>query len=234
MIEFGKLIKEHDPGNVGDRLIPIAENTNHAVELFVARNSTYFDSFYKDEDGTYKWGATHEDTLEGLKLFKEAYVFAFLARTSIRSRTNSMEYYFLMTGFAGATFLSTQPRRCKITTIRFKRTSVVSYEHIHMATVLGEDGYYHQRDLINYWGMIIFNPDISDEKFERYMDILEYNATREGYLTTVLGLKGHRLGLRRKRKHYFPVRPRSRRLAAGRSGWKISFHGLPPGQRHPV
>ena len=26
------------------------------------------------------------------------------------------------------------------------------FEHINMATVLGEDGYYHQRDLINFWG----------------------------------------------------------------------------------
>jgi putative aldouronate transport system substrate-binding protein len=191
VIEFGKLIKEHDPGNVGDRLIPIAENTNHAVELFVARNSTYFDSFYKDEDGTYKWGATHEDTLEGLKLFKEAYDSGVLSPDFYTVTDEQHGDYFLMTGFAGATFFQAPTSALQNNYNTFQTNlGLDPYEHIHMATVLGEDGYYHQRDLINYWGMIIFNPDISDEKFERYMDILEYNATREGYLTTVLGLKG--------------------------------------------
>ena len=47
------------------------------------------------------------------------------------------------------------------------------YESIEVATILGEDGYYHQEDLINYWGTVVFNPDIEDEKFERWMDVLD-------------------------------------------------------------
>jgi putative aldouronate transport system substrate-binding protein len=58
-----------------------------------------------------------------------------------------------------------------------------------MATVLGEDGNYHQEGLINFWGTTIFKPDIDEEKFERYMDILDYNCTAEGMLQTNIGFK---------------------------------------------
>jgi putative aldouronate transport system substrate-binding protein len=58
-----------------------------------------------------------------------------------------------------------------------------------MATVLGDDEKYHQEGLINFWGAIIFNPDIDEDKFERYMDMLDYNCTREGIMQTNIGFK---------------------------------------------
>src|SRR5690606_8110261 len=73
VIEFAKKVKESDPGNLGDKLIPIAQAPSNAVRLFVGSNSTYYNGFYKDEDGTYKWGAASEETLEGLKMYAEAY-----------------------------------------------------------------------------------------------------------------------------------------------------------------
>lgn len=191
VIEYGKLIKEHDPGNVGDRLIPIAENTNWAVELFVGRNSTYYNSFYKDADGTYKWGAAHEDTLEGLKLFKEAYDSGVLSPDFYTVTDEAHIDYFNVTGFAGGTFHQAPTSLLRSIYRDFEANlGLDPYESIHMASVLGEDGYYHQRDLINFWGTIIFSPNISDEQFERYMDILEYNTTREGYITTTMGIPG--------------------------------------------
>ena len=73
VLEFAKKIKESDPGNLGDKLIPIAQAPSNAVRLFVGSNSTYYNGFYKDKDGTYKWGATSQETLEGLKMYAEAY-----------------------------------------------------------------------------------------------------------------------------------------------------------------
>lgn len=43
---------------------------------------------------------------------------------------------------------------------------------LHLAQLVGEDGKYHYREDANYWGEVLFSPDISGEKFERAMDIL--------------------------------------------------------------
>ena len=59
-----------------------------------------------------------------------------------------------------------------------------------MANLLVGDGYYHQRDLINFWGCVCFKPDVEDAVFERWMDLMEWTASREGYIATELGLKG--------------------------------------------
>ena len=190
IMEYARLIKEKDPGNVGDKLIPIAENTNHAVELFVARNSTYFNSFYKDKDGQYKWGGASEDTLRGLKLFSEAYRSGLLAPDFYTVKNEEHGAYFNVQGIAGATFFQAPTSNLQTYYNDFKNNlGLDPYENIILATVLGEDGYYHQVDLINYWGTVIFSPNIKDDVFERYMDILDYNATREGYIITNMGLK---------------------------------------------
>lgn len=188
VIEFGKLIKEKDPGNVGNRLIPLAENTNHAVELFIARNSTYWNTFYQDKNGEYQWGAASEDTLKGLKLFQEAYNSGVLSPDFYSVKDEAHGSYFRITGNSGATFNQAPTSNLQLVFDEFEANIGDPYENMHMATVVGEDGNFHQRDLINFWGTIIFNPDISDDKFERYMDILDYNATKEGYIITNMGL----------------------------------------------
>lgn len=42
-LEYARLIKEKDPGNVGDRLVPIGVNASNANSLFVRNSSTHTD-----------------------------------------------------------------------------------------------------------------------------------------------------------------------------------------------
>ncbi|OXM83006.1 hypothetical protein [Paenibacillus rigui] len=190
IIQYGKLIKEKDPGKVGDKLIPVAENTNHAVDLFVARNSTHYNNFYKDKDGKYKWGGASEDTLKGLKVFSEAYRSGVLSKDFFTVKNEEHGSYFNVKGNAGATYFQAPTSAFQTYFNDFQaNTKLDPYQNIHMAIVLGEDGNYHQEDLINFWGTIVFNPNISNEKFERYMDVLDYNATPEGNTITNMGLK---------------------------------------------
>ena len=190
IIELGKRIKDADPGNLASQLVPLAQNTIYAVELFVGRNSTHYNTFYRDSNGTYQWGAASQETLTGLKLFSEAYRSGVLNIDFYRVRDEAHGQMFNITGVAAMTYTQAPTANLQGFYNTFQNSfSLDPYEHIQMATVLGESGYFHQRDLINYWGTIIFSPTVSKEVFERYMDILDYNSTREGYLTTVLGLK---------------------------------------------
>ena len=191
IIRFGRLIMEKDPGKTGDRLIPISESTASAVRLFVQSNSTHYNSFYKDKDGKYKWGAASEDTLKGLKLFKEAYTSKVLNQQFYTVKTDQELEHFFSQGVTGGCYAAAAtPFLCYVFDNFFKKSSEKgAKEYVNMATILGEDNYYHQEDLINFWGATIFNPDIDDNKFERYMDMLDYNCTSEGMLQTNIGFK---------------------------------------------
>jgi len=75
----------------------------YAMRTFAFHNSRYFDAFYKDADGQYKWGFTHEDTLEGLKLYYQAYVEGLLG-PEFYSIMNEEDWdMFRIAGTAGAT-----------------------------------------------------------------------------------------------------------------------------------
>ncbi|WP_274652107.1 ABC transporter substrate-binding protein [Paenibacillus humicola] len=190
IIQYGKLIKEKDPGHAGAKLIPLAEDTASAVDLFVGRNSTYYQGFYKDKDGKYKWGGASPDTLNGLKLLSEAYRSGVLSKNFYTVKNQEHGSYFNVNGTAGAVFTQAPTSNLQTYYDDFKtNTKLDPYQNIDMATVLGDDGHYHQTDLINYWGTVIFNPNLSDDVFDRYMDILDYNSTPEGDIITNMGLK---------------------------------------------
>ncbi|ULT56133.1 ABC transporter substrate-binding protein [Neobacillus drentensis] len=190
ILQYAKLIKDKDPGKIGDKLVPLSEDTNFAADLFVGRNSTHYQEFYKDTDGKYKWGAASPDTLKGLKQLQEAYRSGLLSKDFYTNKNQTFFNDFNVTGTAGASFNQAPTSNLQTVYNDFnKNIKKDPYENIHMATVLGDDGKYHQTDLINFWGTIIFNPNISEEKFVRYMDILDYNSTKEGEIINMMGLK---------------------------------------------
>ena len=83
---MAQAIKENDPGNVGDALIPIGGNITDLERMFVDSNSAHASethtkraTFYQDENGQYVWGA-NEETLTGLTLYHQATRTAFFIR----------------------------------------------------------------------------------------------------------------------------------------------------------
>ena len=63
-------------------------------------------------------------------------------------------------------------------------------EALHIAQLVGEDGKYYYREDMNFYGSIIFSPDITDEQFERAMDILDFCCTEEGQEIINMGFEG--------------------------------------------
>lgn len=192
IIEYGKLIKEKDPGGMGANLQPMSIRPSYALPMFVGHNSTFHDTYYKSEDGTYQWGAAHEDTLEGLKLYYEAYHSGALNKEFYTLSGDEDRDQFYVAGTSGAVYWNSVPGGMyndQFTSFQ-PNVGLDPLETIQIANVLGEDGSYHQQDLINYWGALIFNPDIDDKLFERYMDMLDYGCTEEGYLIQYAGFEG--------------------------------------------
>ena len=190
VLEIARLIKEQDPGDLGSNLVPISMSADNASRFFLEANSTHWDTFYEDADGQYVWGATAEDTLEGLKLWYEAFKDGILDPEFYLLEHEQDLEKFQTLGIAGVSYLGGQTADVENIRIDFTNDTGIDASAFNLATLLGTDGNYHQRDLINFWGAIAFNPDIEDKVFERWMDVMEFQVSEDGYVQTAMGLKG--------------------------------------------
>ena len=190
VLEIAKLIKEQDPGQIGAALAPISMDKDNSAHFFLRANSTYWDSFYKDADGKYQWGAATEDTLTGLKYWYQAYSEGVLDQEFYLLDYEKDMEKFQTLGTAGISYLGGQTADTENYRILFEQRTGQPQSAFMMANLLGADGNYHQRDLINEWGAVCFKPDIDEAVFERWMDLMEFTASEEGYPGTQMGLKG--------------------------------------------
>ena len=192
ILEFARLLKEQDPGNLGDALVPIAVRPDMALSFFMKSNSTYVDGgFYKGDDGKYLWGPASEDTLTGLKLYQKAFKDGYLDSEFYAYTGEEDNAQFYVTGTAGVTMFQGMAGAMQTTANKVKENLDLNYDDaIHTCFIIGEDGKYHTPEQINYWTAYIFSPDISQEKFERYMDMMDFACAPEQNVFIRMGFEG--------------------------------------------
>ncbi|MEO2204457.1 ABC transporter substrate-binding protein [Paenibacillus pabuli] len=192
--EYAALVKEKDPGKVGSKLVPLSYNAADAMTNMIMPNSVHAMTdapFYKGEDGQFHWGPADPETLTGLKLMQKAYKDGLLNPEFYTWKNNEGQNNFKVTGTAAVTSLGgLASYRQGLDTDMRKNLGVDSDELVHTAIVLGDDGKYRNLEQANFWSALIFNPEISDEKFERIMDLIDYSATKEGQLLINMGFEG--------------------------------------------
>lgn len=144
----------------------------------------------KDESGKYIWGAAEESTLEGLKLYSQAYREG-LINPDFFALKNQEEVSHYESGIAGVIFNQGFGRSMKLTSERYATNSGDNPKtDLHMAYLVGDDGKYYSKEISNYWTASIFSPTMEDAKFERLMDLLEYSASDEGQNLIRMGFEG--------------------------------------------
>jgi len=190
VLEFARLVQAQDPDNHGDNLVPIALTPANAAQMFLNRNFAHWNTFYRGADGLYTWGPMNERTREGMMLWYQAWEdgliyreFYLLGGLQDRNLFNVAARTAIHVG--GAPTHGLPPRF-----LEFEEANpeLNPRDHIHIATQLGTDNLFHQRDLINFWGTYAFSPDIAPATFERLMDMLDWSATWEGYTITNMGV----------------------------------------------
>ena len=195
IMEMMRAVRDQDPGEVGDTLVPMEIPSAKLPEVFVYPNNVHsrdMTQYYQDENGVYQWGPADESTLEGLKLWRQAYDEGLL----------HPEFYTLPIGReneaalnqVGRTALNVSAGMATVATryAVFMRNSlnVEPEEALAYAYVINEDGYYNAFEVTNFAGSVLLNPDLEDEKFERIMDILDFSATDEGQMIIRMGFEG--------------------------------------------
>jgi len=194
LMEYARLVKEKDPGKVGSKLVPISYKPDDVLTNIMMPNSAHSrveSAFYKGEDGKYKWGPADPETLTGLKLAQEAYKEGLLNPEFYTWKSNEASNNFRVNGTAAVMSLGgLASYRQDVDNDMKKNLNVNSDDVVHTAIVLGEDGKYRNLEQVNFWSALIFSPDISKEKFERVMDLIDFSVTEEGQMILNMGFEG--------------------------------------------
>ncbi|MCY9515172.1 type 2 periplasmic-binding domain-containing protein [Paenibacillus apiarius] len=194
LMTFANLVKEKDPGKAGGNLVPISYNAADALTNIIMPNSEHSrveSAFYKGEDGQYHWGPADEETLAGLKLMQKAYKDGLLNPEFYTWKNNEGNDNFRVKGVAAVTSLGgLASYRQDMDKAMEKNLGADSDELVHTAIVLGDDGKYRNLEQVNFWSALIFSPNISTEKFERIMDLLDYSTSKDGQMLLNMGFEG--------------------------------------------
>lgn len=190
-LEYARLIKEQDPGQIGSQLIPLCLDPSNAMTHFISSQCNHARSetaIYKNEEGVYVWGPAGEDVLEALKIYQQAYRDGlldpefYLMNDNDKFYINGTAAMYQMGGVA-------EFRQTCDTEMR-NNLGLESDDVVHTAIVSGNDDRYHNVILgSNFWSSLIFSPNISDENFERIMDMIDWTCTEEGQIVCNMGLE---------------------------------------------
>lgn len=189
IVEFGRLLKEKDPGNVGDKLIPITGPQGYLMDLFIDSSFPEFSGIEKI-NGTYEWTFANEKTLEGLKLFKTAYKEGLLSPEFYVYTDDEAYALFYNTLVSGVCVKHSNPGHIADVQDGLKENGLEFADVVHQAAYVGRDGYYHGWENGNYWGVQMFSADCPDEVMYRYLDIADFVATKEAQKLIYNGFKG--------------------------------------------
>lgn len=178
IMEFARLVKEKDPGKVGAQLIPMNGNTEYLSSLFMSGNYPQYNQLCQDENGKYHWGFADEQTLAGLKLWKQAYDEGLLSKEFFTYSEDDAKNAFRISGTTGAVILPGSI--CWDMKNSFEDDLGLDESAWHQAAIIGEDGYYHDYENDNFWGVTYFSADIDEKVFERYMDMVDFQVSPNG------------------------------------------------------
>ena len=194
--EIATKFKEMDPGNVGSQLVPISIRTYDVPKIYPGtvfpESINVGDGYYKDENGQFQWAPADERTLEGLEKYQNLYTSGLLDPEFYTLTRYEGTEKFYIGGTAGIVLDDGMGYmiQSRMEDGLQKNLGLDPDEALHIAQLVGEDGKYYYREDMNFYGSIIFSPDITDEQFERAMDILDFCSTEEGQEIINMGFEG--------------------------------------------
>ena len=159
-------------------------------QLFLVTYNPSYNTFrYDSEKGEYVWGVDDPSSLEGLKEYQKAWKSGLLHR-EFYVNTNRDPLANLSSGMSGSIITAGTPGF--FNTIRKSYADVLGNdpENLVFAAFTGNDGKTHKKEVTNYWGGTIFSPNLSDEKLERLLEMLDWLSTDAGQNMIRMGIYG--------------------------------------------
>jgi len=191
-LEMARKFKEADLGGVGEKnAVGIAIDYTEAPNFFVTAFNSSYKYFHKDENGKYICGLLEDSTAEGVKEYTEAYRTGILAPDFYTQKSADLNSLFCSQR-SGIIFPRASTYYLRILNSDFEKANPgkKAEDCIDVCWVLSPDGKIHGREQTNYYGAYYFNPELSDEKMERILELANYVSSAEGGPQVRLGVPG--------------------------------------------
>lgn len=188
LIEYARRVKAADPGKIGTNFSPIVLTNSDVNNIINTVNGG--SGYRRGADGKYLWTAADQSTLVALRLLNQAYREGLLDKEfyTIKDPDNLGAFY--TTGRAAVSAAAGMAWRMVEYENHVKSDLGLNYDDVvQPVIILGEDGYLHGNTGFNNWGAVAFSPDISDEKLDRALQMLDYGSTQEGQYEIRMGIK---------------------------------------------
>jgi len=193
VMDMALKFKEADLGKVGkENTIAITADYTEAPNIFVTAFNTSYKYFHKDKNGKYVCGLLDKETTEGVKAYAEAY----------RTGLLSPDFYTLKADDLNSIFCSQRSGiiypRSTTSTFRqlysdFEKANpgLKGSDCLGVCWLRSPDGKVHVRQIGNGGGYgWLFNPNISDEKLDAILKLMDYCSSPDGGPQVKLGVPG--------------------------------------------
>lgn len=192
-LDLARKMKEQDPGNVGTNFYPITSYSNMLVSGLVYQmyeHSSPDKIFYKGDDGKYRWGGADEETYEALKWVQDAWKEGLIHPEFYTLNQGEDEDMMTIAGTSAIFWAGGLSSNYSMFANEMSQNGLNPDESLLSAFLVDNDGKFHGLETANYFGALLFNPDMDDATFERVMDVIEFSCTQEGQLLMNLGFEG--------------------------------------------
>lgn len=189
-IEIAKKMQNADFHN-GKEIIGVSLSYDEAPNLFVTACNSSYQMFHKS-NGKYVYGLTEDTTLEGVKMYAQAYRDGILhpnfyshksADATNRFFAGEAAMYFGNTCGA-ATFHSNKNK------FQQANPDLDAEEALGIFWIKSPDGKVHGRENNNYWMTWYFGPQLEGEKQHRVLSMFDYIKSKDGFKEFRLGAEG--------------------------------------------
>lgn len=191
-LEMVRKFKEADLGGVGkENTVGIAIDHTEAPNFFITAHNSSYKYFHKDESGSYVCGLLEDSTTEGVKEYTEAYKTGLLARDFYTQKSADLNSLFCSQR-SGILFPGAPLHLLRKLNSDFEKANpgLKAEDSIGVCWVLSPDGKIHGREAANYYGAYYINPNVSDEKMAKILELADYISSPKGGPQVRLGVPG--------------------------------------------
>lgn len=192
VMDIARKLKAANPAGV-ENFYPITAYTNMLVSGFVYSGYEHVSSgfdVYLGEDGQYHWGPGDEQTYNTLKVLQDAWKEGLIAPEFYTMKQGEDEDMMTIAHSSAMFYAGGLAANYILFTNEMTQSGLNPDDSLCSFFITDDNGVYHSAEATNYFGALIFNPDMDDAKFARIMDVIEYSLSPEGQDLIHLGIKG--------------------------------------------
>ncbi len=189
-IDMVHKFKEADLGGVGaDNVVGIAVDYTEAPNIFITAFNSSYKYFHLDESGKYVCGLLDDATTEGVKAYAEAYRTGVLSPGFYTQKTQDLNSLFCSQR-SGIIFPRAEVSGLRTLRKDFEKSNPgkTAEECISVCWLRSPDGTISGREAGNYNRAWYFSPKLSDEKFDRILQLADYVSSPDGGPQVRLGV----------------------------------------------